>query len=132
MKETCSLAELANRSGTPPRTIRFYIARGILAGPLQAGRNAGYGEEHLARLLAISQWKREGRTLADIALALSPDAAREVLPAPALCHNYALSDDVSVIVRADVPPWRMNRIRKTLAALAAQLRKETEDENGRS
>jgi DNA-binding transcriptional MerR regulator len=131
MNMAYTLAELAKRSETPPRTIRFYIARGILASPSQAGRNAVYGDEHLARLLAISKWKREGRTLADIALELSPGASRKEMPMPSLCHSYTLSDDVSVLVRADVPPWRMNRIRKTLAALTAQLRKETEDEKGR-
>lgn len=132
MKESYTLAELAKRSGTPPRTIRFYIARGILAGPSQAGRNAEYGQEHLERLGAISKLKKDGLMLADIAHRLSPSVAREDIPSSAVCHSYAVSDDVTVLVRADVPPWRMQRIRRTLAALAAQLRKETGDEDGQS
>ena len=57
-----SLAELAERSGTPGRTIRFYIARGLLAGPFKAGRGASYGEAHLARLAEIREWQEKGLT----------------------------------------------------------------------
>ena len=47
------LAELAEKAGLPGRTIRFYIARGLLPGPLKAGRGAAYGQEHLDRLREI-------------------------------------------------------------------------------
>lgn len=40
------LAELAQKAGLPGRTIRFYIARGLLPGPLKAGRGATYGPEN--------------------------------------------------------------------------------------
>ena len=45
-----SLAELAEQSGVPGRTIRFYIARSLLPGPSQAGRGASYGQEHIRQL----------------------------------------------------------------------------------
>jgi DNA-binding transcriptional MerR regulator len=45
-----TLAELADASGIPPRTVRFYIARGLLEGPEVAGRGATYGPGHLERL----------------------------------------------------------------------------------
>jgi DNA-binding transcriptional MerR regulator len=128
MKQAHTLAELARKSGTPPRTIRFYIARGILQGPSQAGRNAAYGPAHVERLGTIARLKREGLTLTDIAVRLTPGSTPEEIRAPATCHSYALTDDVTVLVRADVPPWRMNRIRKALAGLAAQLGKEPADE----
>jgi DNA-binding transcriptional MerR regulator len=132
MKESYTLAELAQTSGTAPRTIRFYIARGILAGPTEAGRNAAYGRGHLERLEAIRKLKGQGLTLSEIAHRLCPDTARGELPLPAACHSYALSDDVTVLVRADVPPWRMNRIRRRLAELSALLRKESDDASDES
>lgn len=132
MKTSYRLDELARASGTPPRTIRFYIARGILAGPPQAGRNAVYGRAHLERLKEIARLKQKGLTLAEIARALSPGVGHRDIPPPATCHSYALSDDVTVLVRTDVSPWRMNSIRRALAEWAAELRKETEHENGKS
>ena len=47
------LQDLADRSGVEPRTIRSYIERGLLPGPDSLGRNASYGQGHLARLRAI-------------------------------------------------------------------------------
>ena len=42
-----TLVELSEVSGVPARTIRFYIARGLLPPPLVGGRSACYGAEHL-------------------------------------------------------------------------------------
>ena len=61
-----TLAELAEAAGIPARTIRFYIARGLLDGPLKAGRGAVYTAEHLARLEKIKTLQAEGRMLAEI------------------------------------------------------------------
>ena len=55
MSKFKTLAELSEESGTPARTIRFYIARGLLDGPLKAGRGAVYTAEHLARLEKIKE-----------------------------------------------------------------------------
>jgi len=132
MRESFKLAELAQVSGTAPRTIRFYIARGILPGPSQVGRNAVYGAAHIKRLDQIAALKKRGLTLAEIARALNPGVVREGLPVPSVCASYALSDDVTVVVRSDVPPWRMNRIRRMLSEFSVQLKKETDDENSES
>ncbi|HEY8589425.1 MAG TPA: helix-turn-helix domain-containing protein [Naasia sp.] len=48
-----SLAELAEASGLQPRTIRSWVAQGLLAGPLSRGPNARYPADTLERLLAI-------------------------------------------------------------------------------
>ena len=49
-----TLVELADVSGVPARTIRFYIAKGLLPPPLVGGRAACYGEEHLKELGRMS------------------------------------------------------------------------------
>ena len=67
MSKFKTLAELSEESGMPARTIRFYIARGLLDGPVKAGRGAVYTAEHLARLEKIKEMQAEGRMLAEIA-----------------------------------------------------------------
>ena len=114
-----TLAELAEQSGVPPRTIRFYIARGLLPGPSVAGRGATYGEEHAGRLNEIREEQARGKTLAEIALTGEPKAA---LAAPEAWWKYELDRDVTVSVRADAAPWRLHQIRSALDELAARLR----------
>ena len=127
MKKSYKIADLARIARTPPRTIRFYIARGLLPAPIQAGRNAAYGEEHVAALRRIAELKRRGLTLSEIGAELGQDDAPKSLPAPAACLSFTVSDDVTVLVRSDVPPWRMNRVKKVLSEMQARLRKEMED-----
>jgi DNA-binding transcriptional MerR regulator len=114
------LAELAEKSGVPGRTIRFYIARGLLSGPFKAGRGASYGPEHLQRLREIGALQARGLTLEEIARR-SAESSGTVSPAPTACWQYQVADDVVVTVRAEVSPWRMKQIRKHLAILAAGL-----------
>jgi DNA-binding transcriptional MerR regulator len=47
------LEELAERAGVSPRTIRYYVQRGLLPAPEFRGKDSSYGEMHLARLRAI-------------------------------------------------------------------------------
>jgi DNA-binding transcriptional MerR regulator len=48
-----TLSELARQTDTEPRTIRSYIAEGLLRGPEAVGRNARYSRHHYDRLCAI-------------------------------------------------------------------------------
>ncbi|MBN1209128.1 MAG: MerR family transcriptional regulator [Myxococcaceae bacterium] len=47
------LAELAAATGVSPRTVRYYVQRGLLPAPPFKGPDTVYGEEHLLRLKAI-------------------------------------------------------------------------------
>lgn len=47
------LAELAAEAGVSPRTVRYYVQRGLLPAPPFKGPDTVYGEEHLQRLKAI-------------------------------------------------------------------------------
>jgi DNA-binding transcriptional MerR regulator len=55
-----TLAEVAEASGLLERTIRFYIARGLLDGPIKGGRAAAYTAEHVARLERIKHLQAAG------------------------------------------------------------------------
>jgi DNA-binding transcriptional MerR regulator len=54
-KRTWKLDELAREAGVSPRTVRYYVQRGLLAAPEFRGRDTAYDEEHLLRLRAIKQ-----------------------------------------------------------------------------
>lgn len=48
-----TIEELAERAGVPVRTIRYYIAEGLLPGPGTRGKAAVYDERHWLRLRLI-------------------------------------------------------------------------------
>jgi DNA-binding transcriptional MerR regulator len=117
-----TLAELAETSGIPARTIRFYIARRVLDGPVKAGRGAVYGSNHLKRLQEIQHWQSEGRTIAEIARTIDgPPAAG---PMPAAWWQHLIADDVMVFVRNGSSPWRAKQVRVAIEELAARLKRD--------
>ena len=125
--EKLSLAELSERAEVPPRTIRFYIARGLLPGPERAGREAVYGKTHCELLNRIKELQAKGKTLAEVAFALSPGSANRGLAEPVAWLEYELADDVVVRIRGGIAPWRHKMIRNVLAEAAAKLQDGREE-----
>ena len=124
-----TLVELAEASGVPARTIRYYIAKGLLPPPLVGGRSACYGEDHLKELDRIKTLQGQGRTLAQIAWQPG-DGQKEVRPPEASAWwNYPVSKDVVVQVRCDASPWRLKQVRSLIAQMIQQL---NENEKGGS
>ena len=119
MSEEFSLRELAARTGVSARTIRYYIARGLLPPPLAAGRHARYGREHEQRLRQIQEGRRRGCSLAEMGgrLPLREGAGPE--PEPVL--RLRLTEDVTVFVEGGLSPWRMHHVRRILAEAQAKL-----------
>lgn len=76
MPTELTLAELADASGLQPRTIRSWVAQGLLSGPLSRGPGARYPADQLERLLAI-------RTMKDLLGMSLTDIRRELLVASA-------------------------------------------------
>jgi len=123
-----SLAELAERAEIPARTIRFYIARGLMPGPLKAGRGACYGAEHLQRLAEIKQWQRKGLTLTEIARLIAGKASPlRVMEAPTSWWSYQVAPDVVVQVRTDASPWRLRQIQRALQEVVNRLTQPTNE-----
>jgi DNA-binding transcriptional MerR regulator len=121
MSDAKTLAELSEESGIPARTIRFYIARGLLDGPVKAGRGAVYTTQHLARIEKIKSLQSEGRMLAEIIHLLNQGEPAETGPPPAAWWQHVIHDDVMVWVRGDVSPWRMRQIRAAIDDLSGRL-----------
>lgn len=73
------MEELAEESGIPVRTLRFYRERGLIAPPRREGRIAWYDDHHLARLRTIAGLLERGHTLTGIAdLARTFESGRDV------------------------------------------------------
>lgn len=133
------LEDLARRAGVSPRTVRYYIQRGLLAPPEFRGPDTRYGEIHLATLRALRVlqeqfWPLEaiaaaldGRSLADLqaigegSLKLpGPTAVAEpasVTTAP-LPHGergvrYVLAEGVELFVREGADPHLVQRLLAT-------------------
>jgi DNA-binding transcriptional MerR regulator len=125
-KTEWNLAELAEDAGLSARTVRFYISRGLIPGPVKAGRGASYGPDHKKRLEEIRRLQSSGLTLAEIA-AQGGEREALTLPEPVPYWLYKVADGVEVQVRADQSPWRMKQIRRALAELGRVLERPDEE-----
>ncbi|HVE87367.1 MAG TPA: helix-turn-helix domain-containing protein [Myxococcales bacterium] len=79
------LAELADEVGVSPRTVRYYVQRGLLPAPAFKGPDTVYGAEHLLRLRAIRKLQQQYLPLDAIQVELlrrSPEQLQELLNAP--------------------------------------------------
>lgn len=125
--EALNLAELSAAAGVPCRTIRFYIAQGLLDGPDTAGRTARYAQRHLERLQAVQAAKQQGMTLGEIRRRLAGPVEEATSPSPAPVVVFTLAPDVTVLLRTDVPARRLDRIREVLAVFADAVAADVHD-----
>ena len=63
---TYTISELADLAGVTPRTIRYYLAQGLLPATGQSGPGTRYTAGHLARLRLIRRLQAEHQPLAEI------------------------------------------------------------------
>lgn len=127
-----SLNELAKKSGVPERTIRYYISRGLIPGPVRGGRGAEYTEDHLAGIQKVRLLQSGGMTLAEIEYQFAqPAGDRREAIRPESWSMYRISPDVTVEVRDGLSPWRIRQLRSAIARLAAELAANNDhQENG--
>ena len=127
-----SLTDLAKKSGVPERTIRYYISRGLIPGPMRGGRGAEYTEEHLAGIQNVRRLQSGGMTLSEIEYQFAqPGGHRGPAIAPESWSMYRISPDVTVQVRDGLSPWRIKHLRSAIARLAAELAADNDSqENG--
>jgi DNA-binding transcriptional MerR regulator len=129
-----TLTELAALAGVTPRTVRYYLAQGLLPSVGVSGPGAKYDDAHLARLRVIKRHQMEHKPLADIRRQLETldDAAVLAIaaePSPAPPADSALDyirrvtnpalrvSEAPLLRRAYAPPLRS----MDMPAPAAQL-----------
>ena len=76
------LEELAHKADVSPRTVRYYVQRGILPAPVFRGRDTAYSGEHLLRLRAIKKLQEQFLPLDAIQAELQRRTPREIIDAP--------------------------------------------------
>jgi DNA-binding transcriptional MerR regulator len=79
------LAALAEEVGLSPRTVRYYVQRGLLPAPPFRGPDTVYGEEHRVRLKAIRVLQARFMPLDAIQVELqrlSPEELRRLAESP--------------------------------------------------
>lgn len=118
--ETYKLEELAKAAGTSPRTVRYYVQRGLLPPPVFKGKDSAYGKDHLARLKAIKKLQGDYLPLDAIAAELDGKSIDEIEAITKSAPRPAPSSDVTPqeivlttpLVRAD--SWRRHEIARGL------------------
>jgi len=75
--ERLRIDELAQRSGLPSGTIRFYQREGLIPPPEREGRVAFYSEEHLRRLERVRALQAQGLPLSVVGDLLAREDAGE-------------------------------------------------------
>ena len=91
-----SIGELAREAGVSVRTIRYYVAEGLLPPTAESGPRAAYGQAHLDRLRAIGELKNAFLPLKEIRRQLAGMDEAEI---------HRLAERAAVTTRdADVMP----------------------------
>ena len=73
-----AIGDLAGLAGSTPRTIRYYVAQGLLPPPDGVGAGAHYTDAHLARLRLIRRLQRQHQPLSEIRLRVASLADAEI------------------------------------------------------
>lgn len=100
---TYAIGDLARLSGVGVRTVRYYLAQGLLPPSGEPGPGAHYGADHLNRLLLTKRLQRQHLPLAEIRRRLAELSSLEVAAA------LAASD------AAEEPSTALEYVRSVLA-----------------
>jgi DNA-binding transcriptional MerR regulator len=119
-----SLDELSALAGTTARTVRYYIAQGLLDRPAGEKRGAHYLPQHLEQLLLIRRWSDAGLSL-DRIRELLAGAIAEPVPRPArpgtveVWSRVTLADGLEVQIepgRAGLAPEQLRQLVSDITA----------------
>lgn len=77
-----SIDEVSSLTSISPRTIRFYIQKGLVDRPVGQRKAAHYTREHVRQLLEIEKWKAAGVSLDAIRAIMSGEQTRSGIPEP--------------------------------------------------
>jgi DNA-binding transcriptional MerR regulator len=128
--------QLAERSGLPPRTVRYYIQRGLVDRPQGERRGAWYTARHLEQLLRIRRWTEAGLSLEGIAKLLSgdADAPAEAVRAGSIAvrSHLLLGEGLELVIdpdRARLSTAEVRELADAVTAALARLRRRKSKEN---
>jgi DNA-binding transcriptional MerR regulator len=117
-----TLTNLADLAGVTPRTIRYYLAQGLLPGVGASGPGSKYDDSHLARLRLIKRLQAEHQPLAEIRRRLETLDDNAITAIAAEAAPEPPSDSALDYIRRVTAPARRSRalyLREAAAPLAA-------------
>lgn len=128
--ERFSIDELSMLAGVTPRTVRYYIAEGLVDRPIGEKRGAHYVRRHLEQLLLIRRWTDAGLSLERVRELISgaPEDPARRRAAPGSIEVWSrvtVADGLEIHVepgRADLTPDQMRSLVRGISALYRQLR----------
>lgn len=135
-RERFSIDELSTLAGVTPRTVRYYIAEGLVDRPVGEKRGAHYVRRHLEQLLLIRRWTSAGLSLERVRELLSgaPEDPVPRRPRPGsveVWSRVAVADGLEIHVepgRADLTPEQVRRFVRGVSALYRQVRSTCAEE----
>lgn len=128
--ERFSIDGLSMLAGVTPRTVRYYIAEGLVDRPVGEKRGAHYVRRHLEQLLLIRRWADAGLSLERVRelMAGAPEdpAPRRTAPGSIeVWSRVTVADGLEVHLepgRADLTPDQMRGLVRGISALYRQVR----------
>jgi DNA-binding transcriptional MerR regulator len=75
---TFRLEDLARAADVSPRTVRYYVQRGLLPAPEFRGKDTTYGPDHLLRLRAIKRLQQVRWPLEEIAARIAGATSAQI------------------------------------------------------
>lgn len=128
--ERHSLDELAALAALTPRTVRYYIAEGLVSRPLGEKRGAFYVRRHLEQLLLIRRWTDAGLSLERVRELIAgapedPPARRAAPGSVEVWSRLTVADGLEVQVepgRAGLTPEQLRTLLRGITTLYRQVR----------
>ncbi len=135
--ERFSIGGLSMLTGVTPRTVRYYIAEGLVDRPVGEKRGAHYVRRHVEQLLLIRRWIDAGLSLERVRELLSgapedPAPRRAVPGSIEVWSRVTIADGLEVHLepgRADLTPDQMRGLVRGISALYRQVRTLTTGES---
>jgi len=94
-----TIDELAELTGFPRRTIRYYVQEGLIEPPAGRGRGGFYYDSHLERLRLIKAYQERGiRTSAIVAMLKEGAPADEPIPPRNVVIRYEIAPGIELSV----------------------------------
>lgn len=128
--ERLSIEELASLAGVTPRTVRYYIAEGLVSRPEGEKRGAHYLRRHLEQLLLVRRWTDAGLSLERVRELIAgapedPPARRAAPGSVEVWSRVTVADGLEVHIepgRAGLAPEQLRSLVRGVTALFRQAR----------
>ncbi|MBC7378596.1 MAG: MerR family transcriptional regulator [Burkholderiaceae bacterium] len=138
--ERFSIDELSTLVGVTPRTVRYYIAEGLVDRPRGEKRGAHYLRRHLEQLLLIRRWTDAGLSLERVRELINgapedPSPRRATPGSIEVWSRVTVADGLEVHVepgRAELTPNQMRGLVRGITALYRQVRATGADDPSRA